>query len=173
MPKTDPRKATPTEACPSRLKAIRQSIRGSAPFSLKSLPSLNSLPVTSLQRRLCHRPTDCRVCESTSLQRLSPGLQRGGRESHEPFLTATPTACGLKAEAHPTAAWFDEYGTARELPTVRVVVSPTVWQKAVALLLALGCVLLAANLIVTILALSSGLFALVLALSSNSFHVLG
>ncbi|MEL6854496.1 MAG: hypothetical protein AAFO83_05240 [Cyanobacteria bacterium J06607_13] len=41
------------------------------------------------------------------------------------------------------------------MPTVRVVVSPTVWQKAIALLIALGCILLSANLIVTVLGLSS------------------
>ncbi|MEL7144667.1 MAG: hypothetical protein AAGL08_20965, partial [Cyanobacteria bacterium J06573_11] len=68
-----------------------------------------------------------------------------------------PTALSLEAAADSTAlsVWFDEYGTARALPTVRVTLAPTVWQKASALLLALACVLLTTNLIVTVLGLSS------------------
>ncbi|MEL6856056.1 MAG: hypothetical protein AAFO83_13240, partial [Cyanobacteria bacterium J06607_13] len=79
------------------------------------------------------------------------------RESQQPFLPAAPTALSLEAAAdHPTSrAWFDEYGTARSLPTIRVTLAPTAWQKATAVLLSLVCILLILNLIATVLGLSS------------------
>ncbi|MGB3790339.1 MAG: hypothetical protein WA949_20185 [Phormidesmis sp.] len=41
------------------------------------------------------------------------------------------------------------------MPTVRVTLAPTLWQKTIVYLLAIGCILLTANLIATVLSLSS------------------
>ena len=132
MPKTDPRKAASTEAA-----------KASKPQALDTASAVQSEVVANSaarQRRECRRlrhwPTNCRIRQPAGVQCLPERFQRGCRESRQPFLTAAPTAISLEAAAGSRLlgrASFDEYGTARSLPTIRVTLSPTVWQKSTTL----------------------------------------
>ena len=80
MPKIDPRKATPAA---KRKPSEPQTLDTASSVQSEVVAVTQQLASDVISRCLRHRPTDRRVREPASVQRLLAGLQRGGSESDQ------------------------------------------------------------------------------------------
>ena len=146
MPKTDPRKAASTEAA-----------KASKPQALNTASAVQSEVVAVTQQLASDVSADAyaigqQTAEYVNQQAFSAflkGFNEGAAKADNPFSQLRQQLSASKPQPITLLAppWFDEYGTARSLPTIRVILAPTIWQKAAVVLLSVGCILLILNLI--------------------------